>query len=126
MLGEGAIPRSGCRAAGASREKLPGPGRHSEGDQAGLSRGAYFAGYGGTGLAFTRNDGVFTISGLTAGNLRLTVIADGFGSGEVDRVEAQSLGRLKPADDLTIKLGLGHAVRVRVFQKEASWSQAPG
>ena len=36
---------------------------------------------GGTGLAFTRNDGEFTISGLTAGNLhRLTVIAEGFGA----------------------------------------------
>ncbi|WP_406697279.1 carboxypeptidase regulatory-like domain-containing protein [Singulisphaera sp. Ch08] len=78
--------------------------------------GGYFAGYGGTGLAFTRNDGVFTISGLTAGNLhRLTVIAESFGGGEVDRVEAQSLGRLKPADDLTIKLEPGHTLRVRVI-----------
>jgi hypothetical protein len=81
--------------------------------------GGYFAGYGGTGLAFTRSDGEFTISGLTAGNLhRLTVIAENLGSGEADRVEAQSLGRLKPADELTIKLGAGHSLRVRVFQKE--------
>ena len=43
--------------------------------------GGYFAGYSGTGLAFTRDDGEFTISGLTAGNLhRLTVIADGWGA----------------------------------------------
>ena len=80
--------------------------------------GGYFAGYGGTGLAFTRDDGEFTISGLTAGNLhRLTVIAEDFGAGEADRVEARSLGRLKPAEDLTIKLEVGHTLRVRVFQK---------
>ena len=79
--------------------------------------GGYFAGYGGTGLAFTRDDGEFTISGLTAGNLHLlTVIAEGLGSGEADRVEAQSLARLKPAEALTIKLGASHALRVRVFQ----------
>ena len=80
--------------------------------------GGYFAGYGGTGLAFTRDDGEFTISGLTAGNLHLlTVIAEELGVGEVDRVEAQSIGRLKPADALTIKLGPPHALRVRVFRE---------
>jgi hypothetical protein len=80
--------------------------------------GGYFAGYGGTGLAFTRGDGEFIVSGLTAGNLhRLTVVSDGLGAGEADRVEAQSLGRLKPADALTITLGAGHPLRVRVFQK---------
>lgn len=80
--------------------------------------GGYFAGYGGTGLAFTREDGEFTISGLTAGNLHLlTVIAEGFGVGEVDRVEAQSVHHLKPADALTIKLGPPHTLRVRVFRE---------
>ena len=80
--------------------------------------GGYFAGYGGTGLSFTRDDGEFTISGLTAGNLhRLTVISERFGAGEADRVEAQSLGRLKPADDLKIELGAGHTLRVRVIRE---------
>jgi uncharacterized GH25 family protein len=79
--------------------------------------GGYFAGYGGIGLAFTRDDGEFTISGLTAGNLHLlTVIAEGFGAGEADRVQAQSIGRLKPADALTIKLKAPHELRVRVFR----------
>ncbi|SIO58624.1 Carboxypeptidase regulatory-like domain-containing protein [Singulisphaera sp. GP187] len=81
--------------------------------------GGYFAGYGGTGLAFTRNDGEFTISGLTAGNIhRLTVIAENFGAGVAERVESQSLGRLKPADDLTIRLGVGHTLRVRVIREK--------
>ena len=78
--------------------------------------GGYFAGYSGTGLSFTRDDGEFTISRLTAGNLhRLTVIAEGYGVGEVDRVKAQQARRLAPADTLTIKLGLPHSLRVRVF-----------
>ena len=84
--------------------------------------GGYFAGYSGTGLAFTRDDGEFTVSGLTAGNLhRLTVIAEGWGAGAADRVEAQSIGRLKPADALTIKLESWHSVRVRVFRAEGKF-----
>jgi protocatechuate 3,4-dioxygenase beta subunit len=80
--------------------------------------GGYFAGYGGTGLAFTRDDGEFTISGLEAGHFHLlTVIAEGFGVGEADRVEAQSINRLKPAAVLTIKLGLPHSLRVLVFRE---------
>jgi hypothetical protein len=79
--------------------------------------GGYFAGYSGTGLSFTRDDGQFTISGLTAGHLhRLTVIAEGWGAGEVDRVEAHSVGRLQPADAVTIKLTSPHSLRVRVFR----------
>jgi uncharacterized GH25 family protein len=81
--------------------------------------GGYFAGYSGTGLAFTRDDGDFTISGLTAGNLhRLTAIAEGWGLGEADRVLAEPLDRLKPADTLTITLAGPHSLRVRVFRAE--------
>jgi protocatechuate 3,4-dioxygenase beta subunit len=88
-----------------------------KGAQSGDPVGGYFAGYGGTGLAFTRDDGEFTISGLTAGNLhRLTVLADGWGIGEADRVPAHSLGSKKPIDMVTIKLGSPHSLRVRVFQ----------
>ena len=70
-------------------------------------------------MAFTRDEGEFTISGLTAGNLhRLTVIAEGWGAGEADRVEAQPVDRLKPADAVTIKLAALHSLRVRVFRAE--------
>ena len=80
--------------------------------------GGYFAGYGGTGLSFTRDDGEFIISGLTAGNLHhLTVITEKRGTGEIDRVKAQPIQRLKPPEALTIKLGFPHTLRVRVFGK---------
>lgn len=89
-----------------------------KGSKPGEAVGGYFAGYSGIGLTFTRDDGEFTISGLTAGNLHhLTVITDKFGVGEADRIEAQSLARLKPADELKIQLGPGHTLRVRVFSK---------
>ena len=88
-----------------------------KGAKAGDPVGGYFAGYSGTGLAFTRDDGEFTVSGLTAGHIHLlTVVAEDLGGGEVDRVEAQSIARLKPAEALTIKLQPPHALRVRVFQ----------
>ena len=78
--------------------------------------GGYFAGYGGTGLSFTRADGEFTISGLTAGTVQdLKVIAGPFGSAEVARVKAPPINRLGPAADLTIRLGMTHPLRVRVF-----------
>ena len=81
--------------------------------------GGYFAGYGGTGLSFTRDDGEFTISGLTAGHIHhLTVIAERFGVGEAERVESQSIGRLKPADALTIQLQSPHDLRVLVYREE--------
>ena len=80
--------------------------------------GGYFAGYSGTGLSFTRDDGEFTISGLTAGHIhRLTVITEKLGFGEADRVEAQSIGRLKPAADLTIELQSPHDLRVLVYRE---------
>ena len=86
--------------------------------------GGYFAGYSGTGLAFTRDNGEFTISGLTAGNLhRLTIIADGWGSGEVDRVIAEPIGRLKPADALTIKLAEPRSLRFACSRPGANWSR---
>ena len=80
--------------------------------------GGYFAGYSGTGVSFTRDDGEFTISGLTAGQLHhLTVIAERFGVGEADRVESQSIGRLKPADALKIELQSPHDLRVLVYKE---------
>lgn len=118
LLGEGAI-------RGRVVDPLGNPVRNfrvqvgiPKGTKPGDPVGGFFAGYSGTGLAFTRGDGEFIVSGLTAGHLhRLTVIAAGFGAGEADRVEAGSLGRLGPADDLTITLGNGHPLRVRVFRE---------
>lgn len=119
LLGEGAI-------RGRVVDPLGNPVRDfrvqvgiPKGAKSGEPVGGYFAGYSGTGLAFTRDDGDFTISGLTAGNLhRLTVIAEGWGAGEADRVLAQSVGRLKSADAVTIKLAAPHSLRVRVFRAE--------
>ena len=42
----------------------------------------------------------------------------GWGAGEADRVVAQSIGRLKPADTLTITLAGPQSLRVRVFRAE--------
>ena len=82
------------------------------------AEGGFFAGYVGIGLTFTRDDGEFTISGLSAGSLvRLTVIADGYGEGEADRVLTATVRRLNPAEDLTIKLNLPHTLRVQVFKE---------
>ena len=76
--------------------------------KAGEPVGGFSASYGSSGLSFTRDDGEFTITRLTAGHLHLlTVTADGLGSGEAGRVEATTIGRLKPAADLTIKLDPG-------------------
>lgn len=69
------------------------------------------------GVTFTRDDGVFTISELTAGNVvRLTAVTDGVNSGEVDRVVVDSINHLKPAADLTISLAPPHLLRVRVVR----------
>jgi Carboxypeptidase regulatory-like domain len=119
LLGEGAI-------RGRVVDPLGNPVRDfrvqvgmPKGAKLGEPVGGYFAGYSGTGLAFTRDDGEFTISGLTAGNLhRLTVIAEGWGAGEADRIVAHSVGRLKSADAVTIKLAAPHSLRVRVFRAE--------
>ncbi|WP_435021791.1 carboxypeptidase regulatory-like domain-containing protein [Tundrisphaera sp. TA3] len=79
--------------------------------------GGFFAGYSGIGVTFTRDDGEFTVTGLTAGSfVRVSAIAEGFGAGEADRVEVRSIGSLGPADDLTLKLGAPHALRLRVFR----------
>lgn len=68
------------------------------------------------GVLFTRDDGEFTLSGLTPGGLyHVTAIAEGFGRNEVDRVEARSLEQLEPDDTINIALRPSHALRVRAF-----------
>jgi hypothetical protein len=51
------------------------------------------------------------------------VVAEEWGAGEADRVEAMSVGRLKPADAVTIKLAAPHTLRVRVFRAEGKLVQ---
>lgn len=117
LLGEGAIRGRVLDPAGTPVKNFRILVGIPDGTKPGDPVGGYFAGYGGPGLTFTRDDGEFTISGLTAGNLhKLTVLAEKFGGGKVDRVEAQSKSRLKPADALTIKLGSPYDLHVRVFQ----------
>jgi hypothetical protein len=119
MLGGGAIRGRVVNASGNPVRDFRVQVGIPKGAKSGEPVGGYFAGYSGTGLAFTRDDGEFTISGLTAGNLHhLMVIAERWGAGEADRIEAQPVGRLKPADALTIKLGAPHPLRVRVYRAE--------
>jgi hypothetical protein len=119
LLGEGLIRGRVVDALGNPVRNFRVQVGIPKGAKSGEPVGGYFAGYSGTGLAFTRDDGEFTISGLTAGNLHLlTVIAEEWGAGEADRVEARSVGRLKPADAVTIKLAAPHTLRVRVFRAE--------
>jgi protocatechuate 3,4-dioxygenase beta subunit len=87
-----------------------------KGNRPGEKVGGFFAGFTGTGVRFTSDDGTFIVSGLTAGNLhRVSALADGFGAGELDRVRSHPSNHLPPAEDLTLKLGVPHALRVRVF-----------
>jgi protocatechuate 3,4-dioxygenase beta subunit len=118
LLGDGAIRGRVVDPTGRPARNFRIQVGTPKGYKAGDPAGGYFAGYSGTGLSFTRDDGEFTISGLTAGHLhRLTVIADGFGVADVDRVESQSIHRLKPAGDLTIALQSPYDLRVFVYRE---------
>jgi protocatechuate 3,4-dioxygenase beta subunit len=83
--------------------------------------GGYFAGYCGIGVRFTGDDGEFVLTGLVAGNLhRVSVAAEGHGAAVEDRVRAEPLNRLPPAEKLTLRVGPAHTLRVRaVTGKEA-------
>jgi hypothetical protein len=118
VLGEGAIRGRVLAPTGKPVRNFRIQVGIPKGSKPGDPVGGYFAGYGGSGVSFTRDDGEFIITGLTADNIHLlTVIAEGFGVGEVDQIKAQSINHLKPAEDLSIKLGLPHSLRVRVFQE---------
>ena len=87
-----------------------------EGSKPGEKVGGYFAGYGGIGVSFTRDDGTFVVSDLTTGNVQdVVVLADGYGKGKAERVEAHPENRLPPAEALTIRLAPPHTLRVRAF-----------
>jgi hypothetical protein len=75
----------------------------------GLNRGepagGYYAGYDWYGISYTRDDGVFVLSGIGANTwMRFIVSSPGVGRAVINRVKAQSGDRLGPAEDLTIKL----------------------
>ena len=75
--------------------------------------GGFFAGYCGIGLSYTGDDGVFVVTGVTAGFLhRISALAEGHGQADADRVEARPLTDLPSADELTLKLGPAHVLGV--------------
>jgi hypothetical protein len=66
------------------------------------------------GLTFTADDGVFLVSGLSAGGVyRVTVAADGHGEAAEDRVTAAPLNRLPAGNRPTFRLGPPAALWVR-------------
>jgi hypothetical protein len=81
--------------------------------------GGYFAGYCGIGVRFTAADGAFTLTGLVPGNVhRVSVLADGAGGAEENRVVADPLNRLPPAEKLTLRLEPPRVLRVRAVTTE--------
>jgi protocatechuate 3,4-dioxygenase beta subunit len=76
--------------------------------------GGYFAGYCGIGVRFTSEDGTFVVTDLTAGYLhRVSAVAEGYAEAVSDRVKAEPLNRLSPAEKLTLRVGKPAALRVR-------------
>ena len=98
------------------RAKLAFPNEKKTGDKS----NGYYIGYIKPGITYTRDDGVFTLSGLTAGNVvRVEVVSETSGAGAVDRVVVDSHDHLKPAEDLTITLAPPHILRVHVVREDA-------
>jgi protocatechuate 3,4-dioxygenase beta subunit len=86
----------------------------------GEKSGGFYLGYTTIGVAFTRDDGVFTLSGLTTGDVAgVTVISDGFGTQEVRRMVVDSIDHLRPADSFIIKLDPPRILRVHVVSDDA-------
>ena len=67
--------------------------------------GSAYAGYDWYGISYTRDDGVFVMTGLIAGCWhRLIISSPGIGVAVLNRVQAESLDQLSPPEDLTIEL----------------------
>jgi hypothetical protein len=125
--GEGALNEVTMAVEGAIRGRVVGPDGHAVRNfrvllnvptaRQGVEKaGGFSMSYSGLGVTFTADDGTFIVSGLVAGNMhRVSVVAQGYSAGEVDLVTAQPITRLPEPERLTIKLGLPHALRVRVF-----------
>lgn len=81
--------------------------------------GGHFAGFDWYGVDFTRDDGIFVLSDLTARSWsKLIVSAPEIGLATVDRVQAQPLDQLSSPQDLTIKLEPHQPLLVEVVDKE--------
>ncbi len=103
------------RPSGNFRVLLNGSRERRPGDKF----GGFFAGFCGIGLTYTANDGSFVVKDLGAGSVqRLSAMAPGYGEGVADRVQADSVNHLPPAEALTIRLTSPHALRVHVVEEE--------
>jgi hypothetical protein len=79
--------------------------------------GGYYAGFDWYGIRYTRDDGVFVLSDIGAGAwMRFVVSSPGIGRAVLDRVKAEPLDALSPADRLTIELWPYLPLTVRVQQ----------
>jgi hypothetical protein len=67
--------------------------------------GGYYAGYDWYGISYTRDDGVFVLTGIGAGAwMRFLVSAPGVGYAVLNRVQSQPLDQLPPPESLAIRL----------------------
>ncbi|HWL06994.1 MAG TPA: DUF1416 domain-containing protein [Planctomicrobium sp.] len=81
--------------------------------------GGYFAGYGWYGVDFTRDDGIFTLSGLDAGSWsKLIVSAPGMGMAVIDRVQSQPLDQIFSPENFIIRLERHRPLNIKVVAQE--------
>ena len=82
--------------------------------------GGFFAGFCGTGLSFTTDDGRFLVRGLGLGSVqRVTVLAPGYAEATVDRVLARPANQAGGDQVPTFRLGPPHILRVHAFDRES-------
>ena len=80
--------------------------------------GGFFAGFCGTGLTCTSDDGSFLIRNLGAETVqRVTVLAAGHGERSIDRVNAKPLTHLSPERGLIFQLTRPFALRVQAVEE---------
>ncbi len=82
--------------------------------------GGFFAGFCGTGLSYTSDEGYFVIRNLGEGSVqRVTVLAPGHGELSVDRVIARPLVNLDPKKSSTYRLPEAHALKIRAADAQS-------
>ncbi|MBI3837282.1 MAG: carboxypeptidase regulatory-like domain-containing protein [Planctomycetia bacterium] len=82
--------------------------------------GGYYAGFDWYGVTYTRDDGVFVLTGVGAHAwTRLIVSSPGVGRAVLDRVQAEPLDQLSAAEDLTIPLEPFTPLAVQVRDHES-------
>ncbi len=80
--------------------------------------GGFDAGYEAVGISFTSEDGVFVVSGLTAGTfVRVVAMAPGYGQAVKDSHKVFPLNELPPAEELRLQLTKPHNLRVHVAEQ---------